>query len=86
VLIKMTESATELYRAEPLVGEVSTNFCGWRVPCGQRDGSLRPYSHFLDQNSVLITVKKLNMIHWKIAKLVSTHECTRDYMFPQCRC
>jgi hypothetical protein len=28
----------------PLIGEVSANFCGWRVPRGQRDGSLRPYS------------------------------------------
>jgi hypothetical protein len=25
----------------PLVGEVSANFCGWRVPRCQRDGSLR---------------------------------------------
>jgi hypothetical protein len=28
----------------PLVGEVSANFCGYRVPRGQREGSLRPYS------------------------------------------
>jgi hypothetical protein len=28
----------------PLVGEVNSNFCGWRVPHGQRDGSLRPHS------------------------------------------
>jgi hypothetical protein len=28
----------------PLVGEVSANFCGYRVPRGQRDGFLRPYS------------------------------------------
>jgi hypothetical protein len=27
----------------PLVGEVSANVCGWRVPRGRRDGSLRPY-------------------------------------------
>jgi hypothetical protein len=30
----------------PLVGEVSANFCGWRVSCGQRSGSPRPYSRF----------------------------------------
>jgi hypothetical protein len=30
----------------PLVGEVSANFCGKRVPRGQRDGSLGPYSRF----------------------------------------
>jgi hypothetical protein len=28
----------------PLVGEVSANFCGHRVPRGQHDVSLRPYS------------------------------------------
>jgi hypothetical protein len=26
----------------PLVSEVIANFCGWRMPRGQRDGSLRP--------------------------------------------
>jgi hypothetical protein len=26
------------------------NLCGERVPRGQRDGSLRPYSRFLDRN------------------------------------
>jgi hypothetical protein len=30
----------------PHVGEVSANVCGCRVPRGQRDGSLRPYSRF----------------------------------------
>jgi hypothetical protein len=28
----------------PLVGEVSANICGWRMPRGKHDGSLRPYS------------------------------------------
>jgi hypothetical protein len=28
------------------VGEVSANFLGYRVPRGQRDGSLQPYSRF----------------------------------------
>jgi hypothetical protein len=28
----------------PLLGEVGTNFGGLKVPRGQRDGSLRPYS------------------------------------------
>jgi hypothetical protein len=28
----------------PLLGEDSAIFCGWRVPRGQRDASLRPYS------------------------------------------
>jgi hypothetical protein len=30
----------------PLVGEVSANFCGYRLPRAQRDVSLRPYSLF----------------------------------------
>jgi hypothetical protein len=29
---------------QQLVGEVSANFCGYRVSRGQRGGSLRPYS------------------------------------------
>jgi hypothetical protein len=29
-----------------LAGEVSANFCEYRVSRGQRDGSLRPYSMF----------------------------------------
>jgi hypothetical protein len=44
----------------PLVGEVSANFCGYRVPCGQRHRSLQPYSRisrpepllFLPSNSL----------------------------------
>jgi hypothetical protein len=30
----------------PLVGEISVNFCGYRVMHGQHNGSLRPYSRF----------------------------------------
>jgi hypothetical protein len=30
----------------PLVSEVNANFCWWRVPHGQGDGSLQPYSRF----------------------------------------
>jgi hypothetical protein len=30
----------------PLVGEVSASFCGYRLPRGLHDGSLRPYSRF----------------------------------------
>jgi hypothetical protein len=37
----------------PLVGEVIANFCGWRMPRGQRDGSLRPYSRFSRQEPLL---------------------------------
>jgi hypothetical protein len=37
----------------PLVGEVSANFCGERVPHGQDDGALRPYSRFSRQEPLL---------------------------------
>jgi hypothetical protein len=37
----------------PLVGEVIANFCGYRAPRGQRDGSLRPYSRFSRQEPLL---------------------------------
>jgi hypothetical protein len=37
----------------PLVGEVIANFCGERVPRGQRDGSLRPYSQISRQEPLL---------------------------------
>jgi hypothetical protein len=37
----------------PLVGEVIANLCGERVPRGQRDGSLRPYSRVSRQEPLL---------------------------------
>jgi hypothetical protein len=37
----------------PLVGEVTANFCGWRVPRCQRDRSLRPYFRFFWQEPLL---------------------------------
>jgi hypothetical protein len=37
----------------PLVGKVIANFYGWRVPRGQRDGYLRPYSRFSRQEPLL---------------------------------
>jgi hypothetical protein len=37
----------------PLVGEVIINFCGQRVPRGQRDGFIWPYSRFSRQEPLL---------------------------------
>jgi hypothetical protein len=37
----------------PLVGEVTANFCGQRVPRGQRDGFLWPYSRLSRQEPLL---------------------------------
>jgi hypothetical protein len=42
----LMKKKTILTGRPPLVGEVSANFCGYRVPRGQRDGFLRPYSQF----------------------------------------
>jgi hypothetical protein len=36
-----------------LSAKVIANFCGYRVPRGQRDGSLRPYSRFSRQEPLL---------------------------------
>jgi hypothetical protein len=44
---------TILTERPPLVVEVSADFCGYRVPRGQRDGSLRPYSRFSRQEPLL---------------------------------
>jgi hypothetical protein len=58
--ILKTKTKTKLHGLSPranlpterpqLVGEVTANFCGKRVPRGQRDGSLRPYYRFLDRS------------------------------------
>jgi hypothetical protein len=37
---------TILTERSPLVGEGSTNFCGYTMPRAQRGGSLQPYSRF----------------------------------------
>jgi hypothetical protein len=37
----------------PLVGGRRVNFWGYRVPCGQRDGYLRPYSTLSRQETLL---------------------------------
>jgi hypothetical protein len=42
--VALVRERTILAERPPLVGEVSTNFCGERVPRGQRGGSLRTYS------------------------------------------
>jgi hypothetical protein len=43
----------------PLVSEVSTNFCGWRVSRGQRNGSPRPYSRLSRPVEVSASEEKL---------------------------
>jgi hypothetical protein len=40
----LSPRANNTDRATAIVGEVSANFCALRVPCGQSDVTLRPYS------------------------------------------
>jgi hypothetical protein len=47
VLVRERTKPTE---RPPLVGEVSANFCGYRVSRGRREGSLRPYSSLSRQD------------------------------------
>jgi hypothetical protein len=37
----------------PIVGEVIANFCGYKVPRGQRDGSVQAFSRFSRQEPLL---------------------------------
>jgi hypothetical protein len=45
-----------------LVDEVSANFCGYRVPCGQRDGSLRPYSRISRLRQLLFLSSSFSVV------------------------
>jgi hypothetical protein len=56
------ESASELYRPSDhrLSAKLVITFSGYRVPRGQRDGSLRPYSRFCRQEPLLV-VNRCNL-------------------------
>jgi hypothetical protein len=48
----------------PLVGEAIANLCGERMPRGQRNGSLRPYSlGFLDRSRYFSIKQLLSCTH-----------------------
>jgi hypothetical protein len=51
----------------PLAGEVSVNFCGWRVSHGQRDGSLRPYSRFSRPEPLLFLPSSSSVIFTRLS-------------------
>jgi hypothetical protein len=48
----------------PLVGEVIANFYGQRVPRGQCDGFLRPYSRFSRQEPLLFNQVTPQLYSW----------------------
>jgi hypothetical protein len=49
---------------QPLVGEVIANLCGQRVPRGQSDESLRPYSRFSRQEPLLFYQVASQLYSW----------------------
>jgi hypothetical protein len=49
----LTYSVVIVRKQPPLVGEVSANFCRWRMPRGQRDRSLRPYTQISRPNRTI---------------------------------
>jgi hypothetical protein len=51
----------------PLVGEVNANFCGSRVPRGQRDGSLRLYSRFSRPQPLLFLSSSSSVVLSKLS-------------------
>jgi hypothetical protein len=51
-MVRVRERTIPIERP-PLVGEVIANLCGQKVPRGQRDGFLRPYSRFSRQEPLL---------------------------------
>jgi hypothetical protein len=53
---------TILTERPPLVGKVSGNFCGQRVPRGQRDGSLQPYSRLSRPEPLLFLPSSFSVV------------------------
>jgi hypothetical protein len=50
-----TNKRTILTEQTPFVGEISSNFCGWRVLHGQRNGSPQPYSRITRMEPILLS-------------------------------
>jgi hypothetical protein len=56
----------------PLVGEVSTNFCGWNVSRGQRNGSPRPYSRIYRPKPLLFLITRYSTVLTRLSGLRSS--------------
>jgi hypothetical protein len=63
------ESASELYRPSdrPLVAELSAKFCGYRLPRGQLDGSLRTYSRLSRPETLLFLPSSSSIVLTKLS-------------------
>jgi hypothetical protein len=51
-----------------LVGEVIANLCGYRVPCGQRDGSPRPYSRISRPEPLLFVSSSSSVVLTRLSR------------------
>jgi hypothetical protein len=67
----------------PLVGEVSANFCRYRVARGQRGGSKRPYSRFSRPKPLLFLPSSSSVV---LTRLSGTHSrtttCQKNLVVP----
>jgi hypothetical protein len=63
----------------PLVSEISDNFfCGYKVPRGQRDGSLRPYSRLSRPGGHKISYEYYE-VKVKLSLCLTKHYATKAY-------
>jgi hypothetical protein len=53
---------------QPLLGEVSANFCRQRVSRGQRDGSPQPYSHLSRPKPLLFLPTSSSNVHTSLGE------------------
>jgi hypothetical protein len=66
-----------------LVGEVIANFCEYRVPRGQRDGSLRPYSRLSRPEQLLFLSSSSSIVHTRLSEARSKFPVISGQFFPQ---
>jgi hypothetical protein len=65
----------------PLVGEVSYNFCGWRVPHGQRDGSLLPYSRISRPEPLLFLPSSSSVVLTRLSGPLSRSTTSQKVLY-----
>jgi hypothetical protein len=57
----------------PLIGEINANFCGYRMPSGQRDGSPLPYSRFSRSELLLFLPSRSSIVLTRLWTPFQTH-------------
>jgi hypothetical protein len=64
----------------PLVGEVSANFCEYKVPRDQRDRSLRPYSRLSRPETLRLCPINIRKPNWNLCWCKSLSEIHNLYI------